>query len=112
MEKTNAHISRALELIDKKYYDNLTLDYMANHLYLNKCYFCTIFKQCMGKSFCNYLNEVRIEKSKELLKNEELSMLEIAHAVGFNNQTYYNSLFKKLTNLTPMQYKKCNCSYA
>lgn len=106
MDKINLHINDALSYIEENYHENITLESISNTLYLNKCYFCTLFKEQTGKSFSNYLNEIRIDKSKELLKNKKLSILEIAHAVGYNNQTYFNSLFKKYTNITPLQYRK------
>lgn len=106
MNEINSHINEAISYITQNYYENITLESMANKLYLNKCYFCTLFKEQTAKSFSNYLNEVRINKSKELLINKKLSILEIAHAVGYNNQTYFNSLFKKYTNITPLQYRK------
>lgn len=106
MDKISIHINDAVSYIASNYHENITLESISGILYLNKCYFCTLFKEQMGKNFSTYLNEVRIEKSKELLKNKELSILEIAHAVGYNNQTYFNSLFKKHTNITPLQYRK------
>lgn len=106
MDKINLHINDALSYIEENYHENITLESISNTLYLNKCYFCTLFKEQTGKSFSNYLNEIRIDKSKELLKNKKLSILEIAHAVGYNNQTYFNSLFKKYTNITPLQYRR------
>ena len=52
------------------------------------------------------MNEVRVEKSKELLREGNLSTLSIALSVGFNNQNYFNMTFKKLTGMTPLQYRK------
>ena len=57
-------------------------------------------------TFTNFLYKFRIEKSKELLKNPSFSILDIAIAVGFNNQSYYTMMFKKILNITPVEYRK------
>ena len=73
MNEINSHINEAISYITQNYYENITLESMANKLYLNKCYFCTLFKEQTAKSFSNYLNEVRINKSKgavaQLIRN-------------------------------------------
>ena len=47
-----------------------------------------------------------VEKSKNLLKNPNMSLLDVAVSVGFNSQNYYSSVFKKITNKTPLEYKQ------
>jgi len=76
------------------------------NLNINKCYFCSIFKKETGLTFINYLNSYKIEKSKELLKNTNLSLLDIALSVGFNNQSYYSTVFKKITCKTPLEFRE------
>ncbi|MDU7963827.1 MAG: helix-turn-helix transcriptional regulator [Clostridium perfringens] len=73
---------------------------------MNKSYFCNLFKSETGQTFINFLNNYRIEKSKNLLKDLDLSLLDIAHKVGFSNQSYYCTVFKKFTNLTPLKYRE------
>ena len=60
----------------------------------------------MDFPFTNYLNIFRVEKSKNLLKNPNMSLLDVAVSVGFNSQNYYSSVFKKITNKTPLEYKQ------
>ncbi len=54
----------------------------------------------MGVSFSNYLNKIRIEQSKLLLKNTDSSIVEIAMEVGFEDQSYFSKVFKNLTKMT------------
>lgn len=103
------NIRKAIEFIHKNYEEELTIDLMAETLNINKCYFCSIFKKETGLTFSNFLNKFRIEKSKELLKNTSLSVLDIAISVGFNNQNYYSMVFKKELGISPLQYKKDIC---
>lgn len=104
------HIKKALDYIDSRYVDDIKLDDISEYLDINKSYFCSIFKSETGYTFTQYLNKVRIEKSKELLINKNYSMLDIALSVGFNNQNYYNIMFKRLTNTTPLEYRNKNAS--
>lgn len=99
------YVKKALDCLDARYHEPLTLDDIANTLSISKSYFCSLFKKETGKTFSRYLNEIRIEKSKELLLKETGSILDVALAVGFNNQNYYTVLFKKFTKLTPLEFR-------
>lgn len=100
------NVRKAIQYIHKEYDSELTIDLMSKKLKLNKCYFCNIFKKETGLTFSNFINKFRVEKSKHLLINSSLSILDVAIAVGFNNQNYFSMAFKKETGVTPLQYKK------
>lgn len=104
-EPYSYYVTKALEYINRNYQEPISLEDVSNHLDINKCYFCSIFKNETGKTYSQYLNELRIEKSKELILKEYAPLLEIALAVGFNNQNYFNMIFKKITNMTPMEFR-------
>lgn len=101
----NFHINKAICYTCHNYWEPLTIERMAEYLGLNKCYFCQLFKKETGKTYSQFLNEIRIEKSKELLKNTDMSILDIALSVGYNNQNYYTMAFKKITGVTPLKYR-------
>lgn len=103
--KNNEIIKKAIQYISKNYANALTLELVANQVHLNPSYFSTIFKQSTGSSFKEYLNMVRIEESKRLLSNTEYSLIDIAVATGFEDQSYFTKVFKKYTGLTPKQYR-------
>ncbi len=102
------HIRKAMDLLDANYSDDISLDDISRHLKINKSYFCSILKKETGKTFSQLVNEIRIEKSKELLTKNDLSILEIALSVGFNNQNYFSSTFKKFNNKTPIEFRNEN----
>lgn len=104
----NPHIKKAIEYVHKHYDKNINITDLCKHLNLNKSYFCTTFKAVTGHTFCHFLNHFRIEKSKKLLLETDLNMLDIALSVGFNNQNYYCTTFKKFTDKTPLQYRAYN----
>ncbi len=100
------NVRRAMNYIQAHYKENITLDTIIGHLNLNKSYFCTLFKKETGVTFTSYVNLVRIEKSKRQLLKDNRSVLDIALSVGFTNQNYYTITFKKMTSMTPMEFRK------
>lgn len=103
--KNASIIHKSIAFINEHYKENVTLDMVANHVHLNSSYFSSLFKKEMGLSFSNYLNQVRIEKSKSLLENTDYSILRIALEVGFEEQSYFTKVFKNITGYTPKEYK-------
>lgn len=97
----------ALKKYIAQYYDkDLKLCHLARLYYLNETYLGRLFKQQEGTSFTNYLNTIRIETACKMLKMTGNSILSISMAVGFNNVTYFNRVFKKQTGMTPAEYRK------
>ena len=76
--------------------------------YINKSYFCKIFKEKTNTTFNNYLTAIRINKSKNLILENKLKIYEIAEMVGFNDSKYFAKIFKEVTGLTPSEYKQNN----
>lgn len=103
--KGNEITKKAIRYISKNFPQNLTLDMVAEHVHLNPAYFSTLFKQSTGSTFKEYLNMVRVEESKRLLANTDYSIIDIALATGFEDQSYFSKVFKKYTGLTPKQYR-------
>lgn len=103
--KNSELIKKAIRYISKHFADPITLEEIASMVHLNPAYFSTVFKQSTGSSFKEYLNMVRVEESKRLLSNTDYSLIDIAIATGFENQSYFSKVFKKYTGLTPKQYR-------
>lgn len=104
--KFNPYVKDGISYIHKYYDQPFSLDDLCHHLNINKSYFCTIFKNETGMTFSTFLNRVRIEKSKQYLRESRYSILEAALAVGFNNHNYYSSSFKKFNGMTPIEYRQ------
>lgn len=98
-------IKKAMSYISKHFNEPLTLEDVALEVHLHPSYFSTMFKQSTGSSFKEYLNMVRIEESKRLLSNTDFPIIDIAVAVGFEDQSYFSKVFKKYTGLTPKQFR-------
>lgn len=65
-----------------------------------------MFKKELGISFVDYLNDVRIEKAKELLKDVKYKTYEVAELVGIPDPHYFSKIFKKYSGMTPSEYKE------
>ena len=97
--KTTAYIKEHLT-------DKLTLDQAAEQVYLSKSYFCRIIKDELGCTFTEYVNRLRIERSKTLLRSTGMPIAEIACAVGVDDQSYFTRIFKKQTGIAPGKYRE------
>ena len=98
-------VNHAIKYIEKNYAHEISIDDICKELNVNKCYFCSVFKKEVGSTFINYLNNYKIEKSKELLKNPNISLLDVSLSVGYNNQSYFSTVFKKITSKTPLEFR-------
>jgi len=103
---SNITIKKATKYIANNFPNNITLENVADEVHLSPAYFSSLFKQAMGISFKDYLNYVRIEESKRLLSNTDYSILDIAVATGYEDQSYFSKVFKKRTGLSPGKYRK------
>lgn len=94
--------------IHSNFAEKISLDDIAaaGAMCRSKC--CQLFQQRLKQSPNNYLTQYRIAKSCELLKNTNLSIGEIALQCGFQNASYYTSVFQKLTGELPKQYRQRN----
>lgn len=102
----NAAVLKVCEHIKANYYDDFSLARLADMAHLSVSYFSTLFKKVTGKTCLHYLNEVRMEKAKQLLQEADLKIYEIAGMVGYNSMPYFNRMFKELVGMTPAEYRK------
>lgn len=98
------HIS--VNYINNNYERDISLKDIARFVFLSPSYFTRAFKEEMQISPISYLLKVRIERSKEMLKDSNMKISDIALSIGFSNQQRFNEIFKKYVRLTPLQYRK------
>ncbi len=87
----------------------LSLEILASRLHASKHHVSQIINAHRNANFFEYLNHLRIEEAKRLLAEttrDDLHVIEVAYAVGFNNKVSFNTVFKKTTGLTPTAYRK------
>ncbi|NLY18745.1 MAG: response regulator [Clostridiaceae bacterium] len=104
-------IIAAIDYIKKNYSSDISLKSVAQHVFVSDSYLSRIFKEDMNKSFVEYLTEIRIEKAIELIKTTDLPNYVIAEKIGYENINYFGRVFKKITGLTPSQYRNRYSSF-
>ncbi len=97
---------KAIDFIRRNYNKRITLEEVAQMVYLSPSYFSKLFKDEIGVTFNTYLNNVRIEKSKHLLLDNSVKLVDISGLVGFEDQSYFSKVFKNKTSMSPGQYRK------
>ncbi|MFR4350099.1 MAG: AraC family transcriptional regulator [Roseburia sp.] len=95
-----------LKYIENHYMDKITIADMAEEVGLSQSHFMKYFKNTMGASFIDYLNEYRLTMASRLLIASDASILSIAEEVGYENLSYFNRTFKKRFHMTPGAYRK------
>ena len=99
-------IEETLSYTRAHYAEDLRIETVAKLALMSQSYFCYFFKLLVGKTFTQYLIEVRIEHAKEALAQTELSVTDVAINSGFNNVSHFIRTFKANVNLSPIQYRK------
>lgn len=99
-------IHKAVDYIKRNCSAKLTLDDVAAEVFLSKSYLSKIFKEELGQTFSNYVNTVRVEQSKPLLLEGKLSLAEIANIIGFEDQSYFTKVFKKMVGVSPGRFRE------
>jgi len=100
-----AKLEEAIKYIDLHYAEDLTAEQLAAVSKMSYSYFSRFFKSSMGQSFSEYLNYTRIKNAEKLLLRNELTVSDVAEAVGFSNTSYFIAQFKKQLHITPKKYK-------
>jgi len=84
---------------------DLHLAELANLVQMSPYYFSRLFKQSIGVTAHQYVIQCRIEKAKQLLKTQDLSLTYISQQVGFHDQSHFSKTFCKIVGLTPKKYR-------
>ena len=95
-----------IDYIEKNYTSPITTKDLAKMAHLSETYFCHLFKSCMNQSVSGYITELRIEHAKYLLSNSKMTVTEIASTLGYNDVNYFCRMFKRITGMSPGEYKK------
>ena len=94
-------IISAINYINTRYADNISLDMVAGALHMSKYHFCRVFKEVTGTTFLEYLHNVRLSHAHRLLIQSDLPVSEIAVRTGFGSAAYFSRMFKKTHGISP-----------
>lgn len=102
----NPAVRSALAYVNAHYAEKISLDQVIERVFMNRSYFCQVFKKEVGMTFGDYVEHTRIENAKHLLATTDLPILNVAEQTGFNNQAYFTKVFKKATDISPLRYRR------
>jgi len=104
--QVNNQINKAKMIIVENLFTGIKAEEIAEKINMSYSWFRRIFKEYTGFAPAQYIQELKIQKGKELLTNTSLSVKEIAFKMGFENSEYFFTAFKKKTGMTPIQYRE------
>lgn len=104
--ESNRPIKEAQKYIGEHYASAVTLEEVSALIGFNATYFSTLFKKETGMNFLEYVTIARIKAAKQLLSDSRKSILDISHEVGYGDFKHFTKQFKKVTGLTPSEYRK------
>lgn len=99
-------VERAVLFIEDNYHKPISVEDVAVHVELSANYIGRLFKQHQGVSIREFLNRVRVDAACELMTASNKKNYEIAYAVGYNDPNYFSIVFKKITGVSPKQYRE------
>ncbi|NOU64569.1 helix-turn-helix domain-containing protein [Paenibacillus sp. LMG 31461] len=105
---TSDIVRKIIELTEQNYANSgISANGLADELNITPQYFSRIVKEAMGMSFPDYINNLRLNKARELLiSHPEMGVKQIYESIGYNNAAYFTTLFKKTYGVTPTKYRK------
>ncbi|MNI88343.1 HTH-type transcriptional activator Btr [compost metagenome] len=106
-KKRADHTISFLEDFIKEHLDeDLSLVRLAELVYLNPSYLSRIYKQETGRNLTEFIDSIRLLKAKDLLKNDNMRINDIARRVGYETATSFTRFFKKATGCSPQEYRE------
>lgn len=104
-DKFSGLIEQIQNIINRRYFENITINDIADEVFLTPTYICLLFKQETGMTINEYLTQTRIEISKNLIADKSNKLTDIAYLVGYADSSYFTKQFKKHTGFTPKEYR-------
>lgn len=106
-QKNQALVEQVKQVVEHQYANpNLCLQFLADEVRLSASYVSKLFKECEGVSVSDYVQERRMREVVRQLAETEIPVKEIASSVGFTNENYFYTVFKKVHGMTPNEYRK------
>ena len=105
---TKGYVEQGIEYISAMYSTGISSGDVAHFVGIDRSYFSMLFKRIIGVSPSDYLKNLRVKRSIDLLMTTEMSIADIASAVGIQDESYFSRIFSKVVGLSPIQYKRQN----
>lgn len=99
-------IIKACTIIYESLSEEISLEEISRRVEISPFYFSKLFKEETGENFIDYITMARMQKAKDLLRDQSRSIKEISAATGYSDPNYFSKLFKKIVGLTPTEYRE------
>lgn len=99
-------IRSVIEIVEQYYQEDISLQSIAEEVYLSPSYLSYLFKKEVGVSLIKYITMTRLDKAKELLLSGNMKISDIAAKVGYQNYSYFNITFKNNVGVSPAQFRE------
>lgn len=104
--KNERGVTESLKYIHSNFNEKITIKDLCKAVNMSESLLSACFKTVTGKTIIEYINDLRIDKAKQLLTETDMRITDISYELGFNDGAYFNRVFKKTVNLTPFAYRK------
>lgn len=98
-------VERVKDYIDHSYTREISLNQLAERFYVSTPYLSSAFKKGVGQNFQDYVQQKRVDKAAEILRDTRLSVAEIAAVVGYDDVRHFSRTFRKRKGMTPSEYR-------
>ena len=105
-QREKKSVREAKDFIQAQYAAGISLEEVAQHVQLAPTYFSQLFKQETGKTYNEFLTDVRLEAAKTLLEDSDFGIAQVAEQVGYTDSRYFSKLFQKKVGIRPKEYRK------
>lgn len=99
-------IAEVKQVIDENLHEDISLEKVAQKIYMHPMYLSRMFKKETGKNFIDYVTNIRINRAKQLMSDFSLKTYEISEKVGYRSSKHFSKVFKTVTGITPKEYRK------
>lgn len=102
----NHLVTQMLHIIEEKIYQNVSVHEICENLNYSRAYLSGIFKTATGFTLLEYILMLKIKEAKKLIREDKYNFSQISDILSFDNPHYFSRVFKRITNMTPTEYKK------
>lgn len=104
----DALLAKIFLFINQNYETDISLVRIAEHVNFNSSYLSRLFKKVYGQTLSEYIWDFKISKAKEMLRESQMKIKEISDRLGFESNAYFTRFFKRMTGITPKEYRTQN----